>query len=88
MAVVNPKIQSQYVGALPDWGMVVPTKNPVHATGAIAAVTLVDPLADSIPVVVMNITDSTIVLSPGQALRVMVPVEYVSHPVTNLKAPW
>ena len=85
MAVVNTKIQSQCVGALPDWGMVVPTKNPVHAMGAVAAATLVDPLADSIPVMIMTPTDSTIVLSPGQTLGVMVPVEHVSQPVTKFE---
>ena len=85
MAVVNTKIQSQCVGALPDWGMVVPTKNPVHAMGAVAAATLVDPLADSIPVMIMNPTDYTIVLSAGQRLGVMVFVEYVSQPVKKFE---
>ena len=65
--------------------MVVPTKNPVRAMGAVAAATLVDPLANSIPVMVMNSTDSTIALSPGQTLGVMVPVEYVSQPVTKFE---
>ena len=85
MAVVNIKIQSQCVGALPDWRIVVPTKTPVRAMGAVAAAILVDSLADSIPVMVMNSTDSTIVLSPGQTLRFMVPIEYVSQPVTKLE---
>lgn len=83
MAVVETKIKSGNAGCLPQWGVVLPARNPTDFPGVVAAATLVDPQIDSIPVMVMNPTESTIILAPGQPIGIMLPVEHVSRAVTT-----
>lgn len=85
MAVVDTKIREAHPGPLPDWGMVVPAQRPLDTFGIVAAATLVDPQAISIPVMVANPTSEDVSLSPNQVLGIMHPVKHVSSSIVNFQ---
>lgn len=87
MAVVDTKIRAKCPGALPEWGVVSPVRKVMDAHGVAVASSLIDPQASTIPVMVLNCSDTEVVLPRALTLGILHPVRNVSPIVTHFDDP-
>lgn len=79
ISIVDVRVKNKSGGVLPAWGVTAPTCSTVSRYGVVAGRALLDPSKPTVPVPVMNPTDTTMILPPGTKIATMSPVEYIDH---------
>ena len=77
--IVEAKVHHHYPCDTPDWGMSTAARCSVENHGIIAGRAVVDGHADTVPIPIMNPTDTNAISSPTDTIAWLRPVDYVGY---------
>ena len=81
--VAHTEVRNGNPEDLPEWGMVSPARKPMETYHVVAGKALVDPRSKSIPIPIMNPSDTVAIIPRYTLLAFLIPIEQVGPPVAG-----